>query len=127
MQNLAVTLIQCELAWEQPADNSDQIGEVIEELEGSTDLIVLPEMFTTGFSMNALANAEEPGGATEQWLQDVARRKDCAVTGSIAVLTTAVFTTACCLPHRRACSITTSGTCFAWRESTNATCRERIA
>jgi len=85
MQNLAVTLIQRELAWEQPADNRKQMGTVIDELNGSTDLIVLPEMFTTGFSMNALANAEEPGGATEQWLLDVARRKDCAVSGSIAV------------------------------------------
>jgi len=42
-------------------------------------------MFTTGFTMNALANAEEPGGATEQWLRDIARERDCAVTGSIAV------------------------------------------
>jgi predicted amidohydrolase len=85
MRNLAVTLIQCELAWEQPADNRRQIGALIDQLEGSTDLIVLPEMFTTGFSMNALGNAEEPGGETEQWLAQVARQHDCAVTGSIAV------------------------------------------
>ena len=64
MRNLAVTLIQCELAWEQPADNRRQIGALIDQLEGNSDLIVLPEMFTTGFSMNALGNAEEPGGAT---------------------------------------------------------------
>jgi omega-amidase len=85
MRNLAVTLIQCELAWEQPADNRRQIGAIIDQLGSSTDLIVLPEMFTTGFSMNALGNAEEPGGATEQWLLHVARQRDCAVTGSIAV------------------------------------------
>ncbi len=85
MRNLAVTLVQCELAWEQPADNRHQIGAIIDELDGGTDVIVLPEMFTTGFSMNALANAEEPGGATEQWMMDIARRRDCAVTGSIAV------------------------------------------
>jgi omega-amidase len=85
MQNLAVTLVQCELAWEQPADNRRQIGAIVEALEGHTDVIVLPEMFTTGFSMNALANAEEPGGATEQWMMDIARGRDCAVTGSIAV------------------------------------------
>lgn len=85
MQNLTVTLIQCELAWEQPEDNRRQIGAIIDGLNSRTDLIVLPEMFTTGFSMNALANAEEPGGATEQWLLQVARQKDCAVTGSIAV------------------------------------------
>lgn len=85
MQNLAVTLVQCELAWEQPQDNRRQIGTIIDGLDSPTDLIVLPEMFTTGFSMNALANSEAPGGATEQWLQQVARRQDCAITGSIAV------------------------------------------
>ena len=85
MRNLAVTLIQCELTWEQPADNRRQIEALIGQLNGPTDLIVLPEMFTTGFSMNAVGNAEEPGGATEQWLLQMARHRDCAVTGSIAV------------------------------------------
>jgi predicted amidohydrolase len=85
MQNLNVTLVQCELAWEQPADNRAQIGEIIAGVGSGTDLIVLPEMFTTGFSMNALANAEEPGGATEQWMIQLARQYDCALTGSIAV------------------------------------------
>jgi omega-amidase len=85
MRDLAVTLIQCELAWEQPADNRQQIGALINALKEPTDLIVLPEMFTTGFSMNAAANAEEPGGATEQWLRELAMSHDCAITGSIAV------------------------------------------
>ena len=85
MQDLAVTLVQCELAWEKPEDNRRQIGALIESLEKPTDLIVLPEMFTTGFSMNALDNAEEPGGVTEQWLQKIASSRDCALTGSIAV------------------------------------------
>jgi omega-amidase len=85
MQDLTTALIQCELAWEQPADNRQQIGALIDELSTDTDLIVLPEMFTTGFSMNALANAEEPGGATEQWLHGVAKQRRCAITGSIAV------------------------------------------
>jgi len=85
MQDLSVTLIQCELAWEQPADNRQQIGDIIAGLDEIPDLIVLPEMFTTGFSMNALANAEKPGGATEQWLRELAQRHNCALTGSIAV------------------------------------------
>jgi omega-amidase len=85
MRDLKVTLIQCELAWENPADNRRQISTIIEQLNGRSDLIVLPEMFTTGFSMNVLANAEEPGGPTQQWLSDLATRLDCAVTGSIAV------------------------------------------
>lgn len=89
MQDLATTLIQCELAWEQPEDNRNQIGSLIsasqESAEKPVDLIILPEMFTTGFSMNALANAEAPGGPTENWMQEIAKRHDCAVTGSIAV------------------------------------------
>jgi predicted amidohydrolase len=85
MQDLSVTLIQCELAWEQPRDNRQQIGSIIAGLAQATDLILLPEMFTTGFSMNALANAEPPGGDTEQWLRQLAVRHDCALAGSIAV------------------------------------------
>jgi len=85
MQDLSVTLIQCELAWEQPSDNRQQIGAIIAGLAEATDLILLPEMFTTGFSMNALANAEPPGGDTEQWLRELAVRHDCAFAGSIAV------------------------------------------
>ena len=85
MQDLNASLVQCQLAWENPEDNRKQFEEIISALPQPTDLVVLPEMFTTGFSMNALANAEEPGGATEQWLCEVARRQNCAVTGSIAV------------------------------------------
>ena len=44
MQDLDVTLVQCELAWEQPADNRRQIGAMIEALGGTTDLVVLPEL-----------------------------------------------------------------------------------
>jgi omega-amidase len=85
VRDLNVALLQCELAWERPADNRRQISAVIDGLEGATDLIVLPEMFTTGFSMNAVANAEQPGGATESWMRELAQRLSCAVTGSIAV------------------------------------------
>lgn len=84
MRDLNVSLIQCELAWEKPEDNRAQIGEIIEGLP-PTDLIVLPEMFTTGFSMKALANLEPAeGGATSEWMQAIASRKNCAITGSIA-------------------------------------------
>jgi omega-amidase len=85
MQNLSCTLIQCQLAWEAPADNRRHFDGILEGVTPDSDLIVLPEMFTTGFSMNALANAEPPGGETEQWLLATARGRDCAITGSIAV------------------------------------------
>ena len=85
MRNLTVTLVQTELAWESPADNRQQFAQRLASEPLMTDLIVLPEMFTTGFSMNAVANAEPPQGDTEAWMRDIAHRYDCAVTGSIAV------------------------------------------
>lgn len=85
MQDLRVTLVQRELQWEEPADNRSGIEASLSAIEGGTDMVVLPEMFTTGFSMNAVANAEQPGGETEDWMQRLAQRMDCAVTGSIAV------------------------------------------
>jgi omega-amidase len=85
MRDLTVSMVQCELAWEAPADNRQHLETLMPDGAERSDLIVLPEMFTTGFSMNALANAEEPGGATEQWLQAQARQRDCAISGSIAV------------------------------------------
>lgn len=85
MQDLRVTLIQQQLAWEEPGDNRRQFAELLAAAAPATDLILLPEMFTTGFSMNAIANAEPAGGDTEDWLQAQAREYDCAVAGSIAV------------------------------------------
>ena len=85
MKNLSVSLLQYELAWENPEKNRHQVEALIRSLPDTTDLIVLPEMFTTGFSMNAVKNAEPPGGATQQWLQQLAQTHDCAVTGSIAL------------------------------------------
>lgn len=84
MQNLTATLVQCELAWESPAQNREHLESLIADERGSTDIVVLPEMFTTGFSMNAEGNAEPPGGETEQWLRRMAAALNCAVTGSIA-------------------------------------------
>ncbi|MEH6585576.1 MAG: amidohydrolase [Halioglobus sp.] len=85
MQDLDVTLVQRELAWENPDENRAQIEALIRAMKQPGDLIVLPEMFTTGFSMNALENAESPGGETEAWMLTLATQMDCAVTGSIAV------------------------------------------
>ncbi|TCO75850.1 amidohydrolase [Chromatocurvus halotolerans] len=84
MQNLTATLVQCELAWESPAQNREHLESLIAGERDNTDIVVLPEMFTTGFSMNAEGNAEPPGGDTEQWLRRMAAALNCAVTGSIA-------------------------------------------
>lgn len=78
-----VTLIQADLIWENPAKNRalfyDKINAVTQ-----TDLIVLPEMFTTGFTMNTDL-AESMDGETVQWMKEVAGQKNCAITGTIII------------------------------------------
>ncbi|MEP4484049.1 MAG: amidohydrolase [Halioglobus sp.] len=88
MQDLTVCLVQCTLAWEQPEQNRQHIERLLDSSEDCTadhvDLIVLPEMFNTGFSMSAQAIAETAQGPTLQWLQAQAKKFDCAIAGSIA-------------------------------------------
>jgi omega-amidase len=85
MQDLKVSLVQSELQWESPDDNRAHFTQLLRAQETSADLYVLPEMFTTGFSMNALANAEAPQGDTYQWLQAMAVELNAAVAGSVAI------------------------------------------
>ena len=85
MQNLTVTLIQSTLYWEEPARNLEMFTEKIEGITENTDLIVLPEMFTTGFSMKPLLVAEPMGGQGLQWMQKIAAQRNCVVCGSLSV------------------------------------------
>jgi len=62
MTNLRITTIQTQLQWENPAANRIMLDTKLESLKGSTDLVILPEMFTTGFSMNATNWAESMTG-----------------------------------------------------------------
>ena len=86
MPDLTVTLIQTELDWEDVAANLRRFDRLIGSLQVATDLIVLPEMFTTGFSMNAAALAENMNGRAVGWLRETARRTAAAVVGSIIVV-----------------------------------------
>lgn len=81
MQDLKVTLIQADLAWEDVNANLAAFGRLIDTLADETDLIVLPEMFTTGFSMQAAALAEEMEGPTLAWLREKSARKHADVVG----------------------------------------------
>jgi len=82
MKNLRVTLVQSRLHWEDKSANLRQFDEKLAPLADQTDLVILPEMFTTGFSMNAAALAEPMDGKTMQWLQKQAGALDAVVTGS---------------------------------------------
>jgi len=79
---MRVTLVQTALHWENPAANREMLRQKLQSLAGQTDLVVLPEMFTTGFTMNAPALAETMDGPTMQWLRDTALLLGAAVTGS---------------------------------------------
>ena len=81
MQNLRVTLIQSDLQWEDKATNLNRFSEKINSVSGRTHLIILPETFTTGFSMNPTL-AEKMDGPTMQWLTQQAASANAVVTGS---------------------------------------------
>ncbi len=86
MENeLKVTLIQSDLVWENPNANRKLFSEKINEISEKTDLIILPEMFTTGFTMNASNLAEEENGLTLQWMISEAKKHKTAMTGSIII------------------------------------------
>jgi len=85
MQNLTVSLVQTTLYWEEPARNLEMFSEKLANVEGNPDLIILPEMFTTGFSMNPVVAAEPMAGAGLQWMKQGAAKHNCVVCGSIAV------------------------------------------
>lgn len=90
-ENLNITLIQSHLHWENPEANRNTFEEKIRNIKDETDLIILPEMFTTGFTMNAEPLAEDENGITLAWLKQLAIAKNCAITGSIIVKDNGLF------------------------------------
>lgn len=81
---MKISLIQTTLTWEDAAANRAHFTGLINTIE-TTDLIVLPEMFASGFTMNPEAIAEAPDGETVQWMLQTAKEKGCAITGSLAI------------------------------------------
>jgi omega-amidase len=80
-----VSIVQQPLVWADPDANRAHFGQVIAPLAGATDLVVLPEMFTTGFTMKPETLAEAADGPTRAWLLEQAKLLDAAVGGSVAV------------------------------------------
>lgn len=85
MNDLTLTLIQSELYWHNPQANHAHFQQLIADMEEPTDLIILPEMFTTGFTMNAEENAESEPGETLYWMQQQAAQKQAVITGSLII------------------------------------------
>jgi predicted amidohydrolase len=85
MQDLKVALIQAELAWEDQRANLDRFQRRIAQVPPDVDLIVLPEMFATGFSMQAARLAQTMNGPAVAWMQARSRETGAALTGSLII------------------------------------------
>ena len=82
---MKIALIQTFLSWESPIENRSHLAQKITGFMEDVDLIVLPEMFSSGFTMNPKSVAETMEGETIAWLQHMAKAKNCAITGSLVI------------------------------------------
>ncbi len=85
MDNLKITVFQAYLFWENIDKNLQNIEVKLAGIREKTDLIILPEMFSTGFSMNAAKLAEPMNGKTMKWMANIAVENNCVLTGSIII------------------------------------------
>ena len=82
---LKIALIQSDLFWENPKKNRKHFKKQIESISKPVDMIVLPEMFSTGFTMNAKDLAETMDGKTVLWMQKMALKTNAAIVGSLVI------------------------------------------
>jgi predicted amidohydrolase len=85
MPDLRVSIVQSMLRWEDATGNRVMFTEKLAVLKGTTDLVVLPEMFTTGFSMRSAELAEAMDGPTLSWMREQAAMLDAALYGSAII------------------------------------------
>lgn len=82
---LHITIIQHDTVWENKGANLARYEEYIQGIQGKKEVVVLPEMFTTGFSMDAAGLAETMDGPTVQWMHAMAQMHRCILTGSMII------------------------------------------
>ncbi|MFP4064805.1 MAG: nitrilase family protein [Bacteroidales bacterium] len=85
MPHLKISLIQSELYWEAIEKNLEMFAAKIRDIDGQADLVVLPEMFTTGFTSEPRPVAEVMEGRTMKWMEEMSRETGSVVTGSMVV------------------------------------------
>lgn len=86
MNDLKVTLVQSKLHWEDRKKNQEHFSGMLKKIKkGSTDIIILPEMFATGFSMNSAKLAEDMDGVSITWMRVMAAEKKAVITGSLII------------------------------------------
>jgi predicted amidohydrolase len=85
MRDLTITCVQSDLKWQDKAYNLRHFEALIAQSVSGTDLIILPEMFSTGFSMEAALLAEANDGPTVQWMHEISAKYNAAVCGSLII------------------------------------------
>ena len=95
VNEIKIALLQSNLVWENPIQNRINFSKKIESITESVDIIILPEMFTSGFTMNATAVAETMTGETISWLLASAKKNKCAIMGSLAILEDSAYYNRC--------------------------------
>lgn len=85
MQDLSIALVQFNTVWQNPAENHRQLEELIRSSAEGVDVFVLPEMFSTGFSMESSKLAEPMHGPTHTWMLSLAKEMGVAICGSVII------------------------------------------
>jgi omega-amidase len=85
LENLKISIVQTSLYWQDKAANLKMFEQLLAPLKNNTDVIVLPEMFSTGFTMQAKEFAEAMNGATVKWMRTMARELNARIIGSIII------------------------------------------
>ena len=88
---MKIALLQINLIWENPNENIRLLEEKINTISQYVDLIVLPEMFTSGFTMQPQKVAQTMQGETIAWLKNLAKARNCALTGSLVITENSMF------------------------------------
>ena len=83
--DLKVAIVQTNLVWENPEENRRLLNAKIDAITADVDLIVLPEMFTSGFTMNPTKVAETMDGTTINWLKEKAKNQQAVIMGSLVI------------------------------------------
>ncbi|MBT3208907.1 MAG: amidohydrolase [Bacteroidetes bacterium] len=85
MNKLKITLIQSDLVWENREENLKNFSDKISQAEEKVDIIILPEMFTTGFSMQSKKFAEPMNDVSMNWMHQKAKEKQSSIVGSLII------------------------------------------
>lgn len=84
-ETLNIAIFQLDLVWENPSANRAMIDQMLQNVSETTDIVFLPEMFTTGFSMNVEELAEPMDGETIQWMKKRCQEHQLALCGSLII------------------------------------------